>query len=178
MDLVKNDFIEFIKKRKSTRSFIYQKIDKDTIFDILDCARWAPSGNNSQPWRVCVVIHPTVKRMISELSKHGGIIEDAYVNLVVFLDLERGYSRTKDIQAIGAFMQNLLLGAHSQDDIGAVWIGEILDRKEEVNEIFKFPTNKFELMGIIAIGHIDEAREKAREKDRDRRPLDEFIDWY
>jgi nitroreductase len=178
MDQVKNDFKEFIKTRKSKRSFIYQKIDKNIILDILECARWAPSGNNSQPWRVCIVIHPTVKRMLSELSKYGGIIEDAYVDLVIFLDIERGYNRTKDLQAIGAFMQNLLLAVHSQEDIGAVWIGEILDRKEEVNEIFKFPTKKFELMGIIAIGYIDEAREKAREIERKRRSLDDFIDWY
>jgi nitroreductase len=178
MDLVKNDFIEFIKQRKSSRNFIYQKIEKETILTILECARWAPSGNNSQPWRVCVVIHPTVKRMLSELSKYGGIIEDAYVNLVIFLDLERGYNRVKDAQAIGAFMENILLGVHAYDDLGAVWIGEILDRKEEVNEIFKFSNDKFELMGIIAIGVVDEAREKVSEKERKRRPIDEFIDWY
>jgi len=178
MDLVKNDFIEFIKQRKSSRNFIYQKIGKETILNILECARWAPSGNNRQPWRVCVVIHPTVKRMLSELSKHGGIIEDAYVNLVIFLDLERGYDRVKDIQAIGAFMENILLGVHAEENLGAVWIGEIIGRKEEVNEIFKFSNDKFELMGVIAIGVVDEAREKISEKERKRRLLDEFIDWY
>jgi nitroreductase len=178
MDLIKSDFIEFIKQRKSSRNFIYQKISKEIILSILECAQWAPSGNNSQPWRVCVVIHPTVKRMLSELSKYGGIIEDAYVNLVIFLDLERGYNRVKDIQAIGAFMENLLLGVHTQEELGAVWIGEILSRKKQVNEIFKFPTDKFELMGVIAIGVVDEAREKAAEKERKRRSLEDFIDWY
>ncbi|MFX1419270.1 MAG: nitroreductase family protein [Promethearchaeota archaeon] len=178
MDLVKNDFIDFIKQRRSSRNFIYQKIGKETILDILECARWAPSGENSQPWRVCVVIHPTVKRMLSELSKYGGIIEDAYVNLVIFLDLERGYDRVEDIQGIGAFMENILLGVHAKEDLGAVWIGEILARKEEVNEIFKFSNDKLELMGVIAIGVLDEARERASKKERTRRPLDEFIDWY
>lgn len=178
MDLIKNDFIEFIKQRKSSRNFIYKKIDKETITNILECARWAPSGNNSQPWRVCAVIHPTVKRMLSELSKYGGIIEEAYVNLVVFLDIERGYNRVKDIQAIGAFMENILLGVNAQEELGAVWIGEILGRKDEVNEIFKFPKEKLELMGVIAVGIVDEAREKVREKERKRRSLDEFVDWY
>ena len=178
MDLVKNDFVEFIKQRKSSRSFIYQKIGKETILNILESAQWAPSGNNSQPWRVCVVIHPTVKRMLSELSKYGGIIEEAYVNLFVFFDLERGYDRLKDIQVIGAFMENILLGIHAQEDIGGAWIGEILNRKEEVNEIFKFPKDKYELMGIIAIGHIDEPREKVRAKERKRRSLDEFVEWF
>lgn len=178
MDLIKNDIVEFIKERKSVRSFIYKKIPKEIILDWLDCGRWAPSGGNSQPWRVCVVIHPTVKRMLSDLSKYGGIIEEAYVSLVIFLDLERGYDRTKDIQAIGAFMQNILLGIHAQEEIGAVWIGEILNKKNEVNEIFKFPTDKFELMGVIAAGYIDDAREKIGSKPRERRTVEEFSDWY
>jgi len=116
--------------------------------------------------------------MLSELTKYGGILEDAYVDLVVFLDLDRGYDRTKDIQAIGAFVQNILLGAHAQEDLGAVWIGEILNRKEDVNQIFKFPIEKFELMGVVAIGMIDDAREKARKESRERRSVDEFIDWF
>ena len=178
MELTSNEFIEFIKGRKSVRSFIYKKISKDIINHILEAARWAPSGKNSQPWKVCIVIHPTLKRMLSELTKYGGIIEEAYVNFVVFLDLERGYDRTKDLQAIGAFIQNILLAVHAQEDLGGVWIGEIINRKEEVNEIFKFPVDKFELMGVVAVGIIDEAREKSREKSRERRSLDEFTDWY
>jgi nitroreductase len=178
MELIKSDIVEFIKGRKSVRNFVYKKISKETISGWLDCGRWAPSGRNSQPWRVCVVIHPTVKRMLSELTKYGGIIEEAYVSLVVFLDLERGYDRTKDIQAIGAFMQSILLGVHAQEDIGAVWIGEIIAKNKEVTEIFKFSSEKFELMGIIAIGYIDDAREKAGKKQRERRMVEEFVDWY
>jgi nitroreductase len=178
MELTSNDFIEFIKERKSVRSFIYKTIGKDIINNIIETARWAPSGNNSQPWKVCIVIHPTLKRMLSDLTKYGGTIEEAYVNFVIFLDLERGYDRTKDLQAIGAFIQNMLLAVHAQEDLGAVWIGEIINRKEEVNEIFKFPVEKFELMGVVAVGIIDEAREKTREESRERRSVDEFTDWY
>jgi nitroreductase len=178
MELSNNDFIEFIKERKSVRSFIYKTIDKSTINTIIEAGRWAPSGKNCQPWKVCIVIHPTLKRMLADLTKYGGIIEEAYVNFVVFLDLDRGYERTKDLQAIGAFMQNILLAVHALEDLGAVWIGEIINKKEEVNEIFKFPTDKFELMGVVAVGVVDEAREKTREKSRERRSLDEFTDWY
>ena len=178
MELTSNEFIEFIKERKSVRSFVYKTISKDIIGNIIEAARWAPSGNNSQPWKVCVVIHPTLKRMLADLTKYGGTIEEAYVNFVIFFDLERGYDRTKDLQAIGAFIQNMLLAVHAQEDLGAVWIGEIINRKEEVNEIFKFPVEKFELMGVVAMGIVDEAREKSREESRERRSVDEFTDWY
>ncbi len=178
MESKTSNLIDLIKSRRSIRNFIYQKIDKETIRDILECGRWAPSGQNCQVWRVCVVIHPTVKRMIAEQTKYGGILESAYVNFVIFLDIERGYDRVKDIQAMGAFMQNILLGVHSHQGIGAVSIGEILNNKEKINEIFKLSPDKFELMCVIAVGVIDDAMEEKRKKERERRSIDEFIDWF
>jgi len=170
-----NDLMDLIKSRRSVRNFVYKKIDNQMIKEIIDCGRWAPSGRNSQPWKVCIVSHPTVKRMIAENSKYGGIIESAFLNFVVFLDLERGYDRVKDILAIGAFIQNLLLAVHAKG-LGAVWIGEILKNKDKVCEIFKYSPEKYELMGVLTIGLIDESLEK-KEK-RERRPLDEFVDWF
>jgi nitroreductase len=177
MESKSSDLIELIKSRRSIRNFIFQKVDNKTIKEIIECGRWAPSGNNTQPWKVCIVTHPTVKRMLAELSKYGGILESAYVNLVIFLDKERGYDRVKDLEAIGAFVQNILLAVHAKG-LGAVWIGEILKNKEKVDEIFKFPTEKYELMCVIALGVIDEPLESKKVKERERREIDEFIDWF
>jgi len=175
MESKTNNLIDLIKSRKSVRNFVYKKIDNETIGAILECGRWAPSGRNSQPWKVCIVSHPTVKRLIAEQSKYGGIIESAYLNFVVFLDLERGFDRTKDVLAMGAFIQNMLLAVHAKG-LGAVWIGEILKNKEKVSEIFKFSPERFELMGVLTVGLIDKALEKKEE--RERRALEEFIDWF
>ena len=116
--------------------------------------------------------------MLSENSKYREIIESAYVNLVIFLDLEKAYDRVKDLQAIGAFIENILLAVHAHKDLGAVWIGEILNSKEAVNELFKLPIDKFELMACLAIGVIDEAQRDKDEKIRERRSIDSFMDWY
>jgi nitroreductase len=175
MESKTNDLLKLIKSRRSVRNFVYKKIDNQTIKEIVDCGRWAPSGRNSQPWKVCIVSHPTVKRMIAENSKYGGIIESAFLNYVVFLDIERGYDRVKDILAIGAFIQNMLLAVHAKG-LGAVWIGEILKNKEKINEIFKLSPENYELMGVLTIGLIDESLEKKEE--RERRPIDEFIEWF
>lgn len=177
MKLNSEEYLEFIKSRRSIRNFIFEKIEKETIKKILECGRWAPSGINSQPWKVCIVEHPTVKKMVADASKYGGIIESAYYNLVIFLDLARGYNRVKDIQAIGAFMENILLGTHALD-LGAVWIGEILNKKEEVTKIFKLDPEKFELMGVIAIGAIDEKMDAKKKTQRERREIDEFSQWF
>ena len=172
-----NNLIELIKSRRSIRYFVYEKINNDTIKEILECGRWAPSGNNTQPWRVCIVIHPTVKRMLAELSEYGGIIESAYVNFVVFLDLEKGYDRVKDLQAIGAFIENILLAVEAKG-LGAVWIGEILDYKDQVDEIFKLSTDKYELMCVVAVCVIDEPIVNQKAKERERYSLEEFTEFY
>ena len=175
-------YLDFVKSRKSIRNFVFKKIPDQAIRKVIEFGRWAPSGLNNQPWVVKIVSHSTIKRMLAELTKYGGIIESAYVNLVVFYDIERGYDRTKDLQGIGAFMENILLGItalqQSGEDIGGVWLGEILNKKEQVNEIFKLEPKKFELMGVIAMGYLDEKMERKDAKKRERRPIDDFIDWY
>lgn len=44
-----------LQQRKSTRAFLDKAVNSDTIQIILNAARHAPSGVNSQPWQVAVV---------------------------------------------------------------------------------------------------------------------------
>ena len=77
-------YLEFIKSRRSIRNFIHSKIQRDTILEILECGQFSPSGLNNQPWRVNIVIHPSIKKMLGELTTSGNIIESAYLNFVIF----------------------------------------------------------------------------------------------
>ena len=44
-----------IKQRNSIRAFTPQPVPEQTVRDILDVARFAPSGGNLQPWKVIAV---------------------------------------------------------------------------------------------------------------------------
>jgi nitroreductase len=46
---------EALKRRISTRKFRPQPLAKQLVHEILDVARWAPSGGNLQPWKVIAV---------------------------------------------------------------------------------------------------------------------------
>ncbi|MEE9396578.1 MAG: nitroreductase [Methylococcales bacterium] len=65
---------EAIKNRISTRAYLDKPISKETIKEILDTARWSPSGTNTQPWKVAIVQGDT-KQVISnallEMAKNG-----------------------------------------------------------------------------------------------------------
>jgi len=177
MEIQDFDFYEFVKTRKSVKNFIFQKIDNEVLRDILECARWTPSLKNTQPWKVNLVVHPTLKRMIADLTVEGGIMENAYANFVIFLDLERSTNREVDIQAIGALMQNILLAVHSKK-LGGMLLSDIVKNKEAVNEMFKLDAKQYELMGVIAVGVIDEQMEEKFKKPRERRFVEEFSETF
>ncbi len=47
--------IEALKQRKSVRAFLDKTISVETINTLLEAARHAPSGTNTQPWQIAVV---------------------------------------------------------------------------------------------------------------------------
>ena len=49
------NILDAMQGRASTRAFINKPVSRQTVWQILDAARWAPSGTNTQPWQVAVV---------------------------------------------------------------------------------------------------------------------------
>ena len=89
---------------------------------------WAPSGLNNQPWRFVIVRDSQLRSDLADCTKYGKIIRNAPVCIAVFMDQSKSYDRVKDLQAIGACIQNMLLSIHDLG-LGAVWLGEILNKK-------------------------------------------------
>ncbi len=57
------DVRQALETRKATRAFLDKPVDEATIRRILDAARHAPSGTNTQPWQVAVVTGETKRRL-------------------------------------------------------------------------------------------------------------------
>ena len=52
------EFDQVISSRYSVRSFTGQKVNRNTILEILEAAHLAPSAVNFQPWHFIVVTEP------------------------------------------------------------------------------------------------------------------------
>jgi nitroreductase len=52
-----------ILSRTSVRSFLDRPVPREVVEDILDVARRAPSGTNTQPWKVCVLTGEARQRL-------------------------------------------------------------------------------------------------------------------
>lgn len=145
-----NKVIDAILSRRSVREFTKTPVSREKIEIILEAGRWAPSGLNNQPWRFIVVREAETILKISECTHYTKVVAEAPLLIAVYLDTEHSYSYTKDVQAVGASIQNMLL-ACCELGLGAVWLGEILKQAEKVNSILECPAS-FELMAILAIG--------------------------
>jgi len=63
-----NSIEDALKTRISTRSFLKTPISNDDIKDLLDLARWSPSGGNLQPWYVHVVTGSARDRLVETVK--------------------------------------------------------------------------------------------------------------
>lgn len=61
------DVNEAIRSRKAVRQFTDQKIPEQTVRDILETAKWAPSGGNLQPWNVHVLSGDVLAELVEEV---------------------------------------------------------------------------------------------------------------
>jgi nitroreductase len=55
----------------AARRFLAKPVDSHTVYQVLDVARFAPSGGNRQPWHVIWVRDPELKRALRDLYVLG-----------------------------------------------------------------------------------------------------------
>ncbi len=62
-----------IRERRSIRVFRPDPVPRGLIEEILDVARWAPSGSNTQPWRVTVMGGEQADALRQRLEEAAGV---------------------------------------------------------------------------------------------------------
>jgi 5,6-dimethylbenzimidazole synthase len=72
-------FLELVKSRRSTRSFKTDPVPDAYVDQIIEAARFAPSGANSQPWEFIVIkdkeIRDRIAALVTEQGEPGRKIE-------------------------------------------------------------------------------------------------------
>lgn len=143
------NMLKLIKERRAIRRFKRDAISETTIEDILEAARWSPSGLNNQPWKF-MVLDGIDKNKLADYTVYSSVIRGSKKVILVFLDKTESYNYEKDLMAIGACIQNILLYIHAIG-LGACWLGEILSKRKEIEKFLK-PPKHLELEAVIALG--------------------------
>ncbi len=160
-EMITMDILELIKTRRSVRKFKKKAVSIEIIDQILEAGRWAPSGLNNQPWKF-MFLGQESKDSLAEHTKYSSIVKNADKLILVFFDKEDSYNRDKDLMAIGACIQNMLISIHSKG-LGACWLGEILNQKIQIHKLLKTSKN-LELVGVLALGYPLNSISKGRRK--------------
>jgi nitroreductase len=66
-----NDLLELMKSRRSIRRYQDKDVPDELLEKIMEAGRWAPSGDNGQPWRFIVVRDFETKKALSRIATEG-----------------------------------------------------------------------------------------------------------
>ncbi len=143
--------IEIIKKRRSVRKYRNDPIPRDVLEDIIDCARLAPSGNNSQPWEFLVVTERNDLEFLSKETTYGKFIRDAGACVVVFCEKDNRHH----LEDGAAATENIILAA-TDYGIGTCWVaGYNRIYEANIKKHFTVPEN-LRMISIVPLGYIAE----------------------
>jgi len=192
------EILELIKKRRTIRKYKKKQIPKKILNKIIEAGRWAPSAENTQPWRFIILkegeiksnfIKKIKKEVYSEkfltsvnvlLKRSIKIIEEAPIIILVynthtFLEkvkkLGKVYEKPaylSEIQSISAAIENMFLATTSLG-IGMCWFNFPLLIKDEIEKFFK---TKDELIAILTLGYPQEKGKRSK-----RKPISETVKY-
>lgn len=101
-----------IEKRRSIRKFKSDPVPDEHITALIEAARLAPSGSNTQPWRFKIVSDDETKAKLAVAAYHQSFVAQAPVVLVCCADLQ-GYfegitARSQDFGKEGALEETMV----------------------------------------------------------------------
>ncbi len=142
------EFLEFLKKRRTIRNYQDKPITKEHIEMILEAGRWTPSASNRQPWEFIVIKNREILQKISKTGAYGLPLKNAPLGIAIIgkkLENPNWY-----IQDTSLASMNMMLMAWTLN-IGMCWIGS-MDR-EYAKELLGLGKNDF-LLTVLAAGYI------------------------
>lgn len=173
-----------LKKRWSPRSFSNQSIDENTLYQLFEAARWAPSSYNEQPWRFIVArkddegAFTKLSQVVNEFNQNWAL--DAPV-LVLALSKETfdatGRPNRHAEHDLGQAIAHLTFEATRHGLFVHQMAGILPDKARELYDI----SEDYKPLTMFAIGYkgdSDALPDKLAQKDktpRSRKPLDDII---
>jgi nitroreductase len=168
-----NEVLETIVNHRSVRGFLPDALPHGTLELLVAAAQSASTSSNLQFWSVVAIEEPAHKSRLATLAGDQQFIRDAPLLLVWLADLAR-------IDAIAADRQQTVEGAQYLEEfivgvvdaalaaqsaliaaeslgLGAVYIGAMRNKPEQVAQALKLPPHAFAVFGM-AVGWPDPAK--------------------
>ena len=147
------DQLQWIKSRRSIRSYQEKDIEDEVVDAILEAAMSAPSAGNQQPWQFIVVRDRDKLAAVSDFHPYCKMAAQAPLAIVVCGDPAGKKWPAFWVQDCSAAVQTLLLAARAMG-VGTVWTGlyPVEDRVVGCRILFSIPEHIIPL-AIIPMGY-------------------------
>ncbi len=191
------ELLKTIHSRRSVRVYKTGKVTDEQLERILEAARWAPSGANSQPWEFIVTrdkkkmkkvreiyLNEWKQRKLEDPVHYKGLKKD-YVGDVSVLVLICGDPRTMQVYlttrqpadreklfqaSVANAVEHMMLMAASER-LGTVWVSVREEVETELRMLFGVP-QPLRLLWVVPIGPA-----RVWPRPRRRRELSAFVHW-
>jgi nitroreductase len=173
--------IKQIESRRSVRKYLPKEVEEEKLLNILESARLAPSGHNTQPWDFIIVRSQETKEKLAAADNDQKWMLSAPVFLICVADIRckldntdgirlDEYSPEPELKLIirdtAIAITHILLEAENQG-LASCWTGWYKQR--DVRAILNIPDDKY-VCGIVTLGYGAHSP-----KPRPRKSMEEMI---
>ncbi|MBV8280422.1 MAG: nitroreductase [Verrucomicrobia bacterium] len=179
--------ITAIQSRRTIKEFRSDRIPEQTLWRILDTARWAPNHRLTEPWRIAIIGTQSREELADALARQTAAGQDPSVlakakeearrkvmSSPVLLAVtcriaESPAQQVEDLAAVCAAVQNLQLAAWGEG-IGTHWNTGRVTRLPETHALLQLSERGEELVGFLYLGYPAQVPEPPK-----RRPIQDFV---
>jgi nitroreductase len=165
------ELVEAIRSRRTLKAYDPSPVDRETLEELFELARWAPNHHLTNPWRFRVVGPQALEALKLAAGPESAPKLDRAPTLIavsVVQDGEDPLTDEEDVCAAACATLILLLGAHDRG-LGGYWRTPGVLRTPEGREAVGIPDGEH-VLGLVHLG-------QAKGPDRpppEREPLDAF----
>lgn len=175
--------IKAVEERRSIRKYMDKPVEEEKLLQILESARLAPSGSNTQPWHIIVVKDQENREKVARASYNQKWMAKAPIHLVCVADVKARLPKVKDfyideyskefevkqiIRDTSIAIEHMALTA-TDLGLGTCWIAWF--EQNDFRPVLNIPKDKY-VVAVLTLGYPDEAP-----APRPRKNLDEIVHY-
>jgi len=159
---------EIITKRRSVRAYEDKPVPEESLRNILEAARLAPSARNNQSWKFVVVREDKRRQELTQAADREFVAEAPVVIAAVATDPERIMACEVPSYAVdlSIAVTHMILAA-VDEGLGTCWLGAF--SQQRVKEILKIP-GKYRVVALLTLGF-----PRGEMKVKTRKSLEEIV---
>lgn len=166
------DLDEAIRTRRTHKAYAPEPVDRATLEEILELARWAPNHHLTNPWRFRVLGPEALERLKAAAGPEAATKLDRAPTLVAVsaIRCDDPVTDHEDLLATACAAYAVLLGAHARG-LASYWRTPAILRTPEGRAALGVGAGE-QLIGLLHLGH-----PRQEQRVPERASTEQIVSW-